>query len=242
MDDGQYLDPRLVQLYDALNPPDASNAFYAQLVGPPPRRVLDLGCGTGQLARQLADVGHTVTATDAAEPMVDAGRRRDPAGRVEWVVADARVLALARRYDVAVMTGHVFQAFVSDDDVAAVLAAARRHLIPGGTLAFDTRNPQARAWLRWTPERSQRTLHVEPFGDVTVSYEVIDTAGDLVRFATRHELAGTTVVTESSLRFLAADAVVARVRAAGFADVACYGDWDRGAVSENSPEIIVVAS
>jgi 2-polyprenyl-3-methyl-5-hydroxy-6-metoxy-1,4-benzoquinol methylase len=242
--DRQYLDPRLAALYDALNPPDASSDFYAGLIGAAPRRVLDIGCGTGQLALRLAEAGHAVTGADPAPPMLDIARRHDPAGRVTWIAADARTMRLGRRFDVAIMTGHVFQIMLTDDDVAAVLATAREHLVPGGVLAFEARNPGARAWEQWTRERSTRTLCVELFGAVTVSHEVVEVAGDIVRFTTRHELgaSGETIETESSLRFLDAEAIADRVRAAGFGPIALHGDWDRSPVTPVSPEIIVVAT
>lgn len=241
--DRQYLDPRLVALYDALNPPDASSELYARLVGAEPRRVLDIGCGTGQLALRLASAGHAVTGADPAPPMLDLARRHDPAGRVTWVIDDARSMRLGRRFDVVLMTGHVFQIMLTDDEVAAALTTAREHLVPGGVLAFETRNPGARAWEQWTPERSTRTLCVELFGAVTVSHELVEIVGDIVRFTTRHELgaSGETIVTESSLRFLDAEAVADRLRAAGFGQIALHGDWDRSPMTPASPEIIAVA-
>jgi ubiquinone/menaquinone biosynthesis C-methylase UbiE len=243
-DDAQYLDPRLVALYDALNPPDTASAFYMRLVGQPPKRVLDIGCGTGQLAIDLASAGHDVTGMDPAPPMLEVARRNDAAGGVTWIAADARSLTLGQRFDVAIMTGHVFQVFLTDEDIARVLATAYAHLLPGGSLAFETRNPKVRPWERWSRERSRRTVTVQPFGPVVVSYEVRGIAGDIVRFATHHEFAarGDTITTESSLRFLDAEAVVAHLRDAGFDQVTLYGDWDRSAVSASSPQIIVHAS
>lgn len=241
--DAQYLDPRLVQLYDALNPPDAATEFYTRLVGHHPKRVLDIGCGTGQLAIGLARAGHGVTGVDPAQPMLDVARRSDVTGRVTWIAADARSMTLGQRFDMAIMTGHAFQVFLSDEDIARVLSAAYAHLQPGGSLAFETRNPLGRPWERWTRARSRRTVTVEPLGVVVVSYELRAVAGDVVSFATHHEFLarGDTITTESSLRFLDAEAVVAHLRAAGFDQATLYGGWDRRAVDASSPEIIVQA-
>jgi len=163
--------------------------------------------------------------------MLDIARRNDPRGCVTWVHADARTLALSDGFDLALMTGHVFQIFVDDADIAAVLATARRHAT---AFAFDTRNPLARGWERW-----QGWVRTVP--GATVRYEVRAIAGDIVHLVTRHELDGGVVATESALRFLAADDVIARVRAAGFATVAAYGDWDGSPFADASPEIIIVA-
>src|ERR1700746_667810 len=98
-----------------------------------------------------------------AAPRLDVARANDLECAVEWCLADARTLALGRTFDAIVMTGHVFQIFVDDAEIAAVLAHARAHLAPGGVLVFDTRNPLARGWERW----GSRTV-----GGVTVRYTV----------------------------------------------------------------------
>lgn len=221
--DGQYDDPRLVALYDALNPPGPAEDAFVGLVGDAPRSVLDLGCGTGQLALRLAALGHAVTGADPSPAMLAVARAKDTPPRVEWIEADARTLALARTFDVVVMTGNAFQVLLADTDIAAVLATFRRHVASGGRVAFDTRDPADRAWERWA--RARRTA-----GEVAVTYEILDVRGDLVRFATHHAFADRTVTSDSTLRFLDPGDLATRVRAAGFATV------------ELRPGIIVVAS
>jgi len=50
MPDAIYGEPRLAALYDALNPPGEDKAFQAGLAGTEPKRIWDVGCGTGLLA------------------------------------------------------------------------------------------------------------------------------------------------------------------------------------------------
>ena len=47
-----------------------------------------------------------------------------------------------------------------------MLRNAGRHLAPGGRLAFDTRNPLARAWLRWTPAEWREQMEIPGEGRV----------------------------------------------------------------------------
>jgi SAM-dependent methyltransferase len=54
----------------------------------PPGVALDLGCGTGQHARFLADLGWRTTAVDFIATAVTRARRHDRTGRVTWRVAD----------------------------------------------------------------------------------------------------------------------------------------------------------
>jgi len=50
-------------------------ALVEELGGAPPLRVLDLGCGGGQVARAIADRGHTVVAIDRNDLAIDHARR-----------------------------------------------------------------------------------------------------------------------------------------------------------------------
>jgi SAM-dependent methyltransferase len=241
--DENYLDPRLVRLYDALNPVGADTDFYLGLAGRHQSRILDIGCGTGTLAILLAESGHQVTGLDPAAAMIDVARINDVDRRVEWMEGDARSLNIDAVFDLVVMTGHVFQVFLTDADVAAVLGNARRRLLPEGVLAFETRNPVPRPWERWSPDASVRRIKVNDLGDVIVSYRIVEVTGDIVTFETTYRFVDEdeAIVAESSLRFLDDRALRERLSAAGFDPVAFYGDWDRSPASLSSPEIIVVA-
>ena len=111
--------------------------------------VLDLGCGTGELAAALAG-GRSVTGVDPAAAMLEIARGRPGGEPVTWVVADARSVRLDRRFDLVLLTGHAFQVFLTADDQRAALATIAAHLAPGGRFIFDSRNPDA-------PGRKERT-------------------------------------------------------------------------------------
>ncbi len=51
---------------------------------PPPAKVLDLGCGTGNLAAALAERGYNVIGTDIAEGMIRQARMSFPSAKVDW--------------------------------------------------------------------------------------------------------------------------------------------------------------
>lgn len=93
--------------------------------------VLDAGCGTGRVARELATRGVAVVGVDVDPSMVDAARRRSP--DLEWHVADLADLELGRRFDVVVMAGNV-PLFTAPGTHAAVVAGCARHVAAGGAL------------------------------------------------------------------------------------------------------------
>jgi SAM-dependent methyltransferase len=237
-----YADPRLAALYDALNPSGASTAFYLGLAGPPPARILDMGCGTGLLACEFAARGHDVTGADPAAAMLAVARDRPGGDRVRWIQADAAGLATPARFDLIVMTGHVFQLLRSDRDVSAALEVLAGHLAPGGRIAFETRNPAVREWQEWNPRDTRQ--RVEAAGLVAdVHYDISAVAGELVTYETWFRFAGArdALVVPDTLRFMDQAQVAAFLRAAGLTRVTWYGDWDGSPYGPASPEIIAIS-
>ncbi len=237
-----YTDPRLAAVYDALNPPTAEDSFHLGLAGAAPCAVLDMGCGTGRLACDYAARGHRVTGADPAPAMIGIARSRPGGGGVTWVLCDAADLALADRFDLIVMTGHVFQVFLDDEDVRVALANLRRHLAPGGRVAFATRNPAVEEWKSWTPDQTRERVEVPGRGSVDVHYDIRAAAGPLVTYETHFRFGPKDVATTAStLRFMSRDEVAGFLAEAGLNHVTWQGDWAGSPLGTASPEIIAIA-
>ena len=105
-DDRLYRDHGLVEFYDVENAGGADSDYYLALAENA-RSVLDVGCGTGQLAAALGE-GRDVAGVDPARAMLEVARRRAGGANVEWVEADARSVRLGRTFDLVMLTGHAF--------------------------------------------------------------------------------------------------------------------------------------
>jgi SAM-dependent methyltransferase len=237
-----YSDPRLTAVYDPLNPAISGLDFFRDLAGETPKTILEMGCGTGRLACDLAARGHRVTGADPATAMLDVARGRPGGGKVRWVEADAAGFSDGTRYDLIIMTGHAFQVLLGDREVRATLGNFRRHLAAGGRLAFEARNPEMREWDSWIPEETREQIEVPGLGWVEVHYDIASDEGQLVTFETHFRFAADDiVVAPHTLRFMGQAELAAFLAGAGFKDVAWYGNWDRSALTCSSPEIIAVA-
>lgn len=84
--------------------PAETFAVLAGLIdGDTPRRVLDLGCGTGLITRELLPFVDAIDAVDVSAGMI-AGGRRLPGGddpRIDWIVGRVEEVALAPPYALA---------------------------------------------------------------------------------------------------------------------------------------------
>lgn len=140
--DELYEDPDVARFYDHVNGWQQRGRVdfdYCRLLARDAASVLDLGCGTGELAAALADT-RSVTGVDPAAAMLDIARGRDGGDKITWQQGDGRSVRLNQHFDLVVLTGHAFQVFLTRADQRAVLQTIAVHLAPAGRFVFDSRN------------------------------------------------------------------------------------------------------
>lgn len=125
---------------------------------------------------------------------------------------------LARKADLATMTGNVAQVLLTDDDWARALQAIHAALRPNGYLVFETRRPECRAWEEWAADVDPVTLDIPGSGHVERRLAVTDVSLPFVSFQyTYRFLSGGDVVTSNStLRFRSRDEVESSLNANGY--------------------------
>lgn len=114
-------------------------AAHARRLGSP--RIVDLGCGTGTVAVQLAKRGYQVAGVDASSEMLAlaAQRARREKVAVAWYQQGFRQFSLPA--DLVLCTCDGFNHILRPAALVAVLARIRRLLSPGGELVFDVNTP-----------------------------------------------------------------------------------------------------
>ena len=244
-DDALYQDPDLAQFYDLENEggPDLD---YCHQLAAGAGSVLDLGCGTGQLAASLATSfvdSRTVFGVDPAVAMLEVARQRPGGQKATWVHADAQSVRLDRRFDLVLLTGHAFQVFLTDEDQKAALSTIAAHLAPEGRFIFDARNPAAEAWRDWVPETSERRIEHPAFGAVKAWNDIAhEAATGIVTYQTHYQVveSGRSFSASSKIRFTAREALAAMLDEAGLEVDDWLGNWMGEAYQPTSPEIIPV--
>jgi SAM-dependent methyltransferase len=237
-------DARLVPIYDALNEysPDSEPAFYSWLASEVnASSIVDLGCGTGLITCLLAESGYEMIGIDPAPAMIEIAKRRDTENRVRWIVGDAAAVP-AGECDLAIMTGHVAQFFLTDQEWIAALGALKGCLRAGGSLAFESRDPEAREWERWGS--SSRVVEHPTAGEVEQWSEVQGEVDGIVSFSNHYVFrrTGEEVVSAGQLRFRSLSELSASLVSVDLHIDQLYGDWDRSPMGDATTEMIVVAS
>jgi SAM-dependent methyltransferase len=140
-----YYNEDYVQLSEVMTPPERTRvevAFILQMleigIG---TKILDLGCGYGRIAHELAQAGAQVTGVDLVPAMIDRARQR---ALQDGLVIDYRVGDMARLpplagFDIVLMWFYSF-GYGDERGHARTLRSACSALKKGGFLMFDQYN------------------------------------------------------------------------------------------------------
>ncbi|MEW6045474.1 MAG: class I SAM-dependent methyltransferase [Bacillota bacterium] len=108
--------------------------------------ILDVCCGTGQMARLLTERGYSVTGLDGSPEMLAFARENAP--RAEFTVAHARSFSLSRTFHAALSLYDSLNHVMSLDELTAAFRNVHAALLPGGLFLFDL-NTELGYKTRW---------------------------------------------------------------------------------------------
>lgn len=143
---------------------DLIEAAVKRYADNPPSTIIDVGCGTGTHAIELARRGYRVTGVDLSQSMIDHATQKaevvDRATRPTWLCGDARNFDTGETFDLCIMMFAVVGYLITNDDVLACLRNIRRQIKPGGLFVCDfwygpsvlTVRPRERISVLPTPE------------------------------------------------------------------------------------------
>ena len=240
-ENGIYLDPDLAQFYDLAAPVRADFDFCRKMAATV-ASVLDLGCGTGELAVSLAE-GRDICGIDPAAAMLEIARSRAGSEKVDFTLADARWVRLPRKFDLVVLTGHSFQVFLTDADQMAVLATIAAHLNPGGRFVFDSRNPACPEPKTRESHTNKRQLQHPDKGRVEAwNGSVYEEASGILSYENGYRIASTgeTFSACAQIRYTSQPDLAEKLGAAGLTAERWLGDWQGGDFQASCREIIPI--
>lgn len=241
--------------YDMADQSDTGIAFYSALARETGGPVLEIACGTGRVSIPIARLGFDVTGVDIVSGMLEQARRKSIGLPTRWIEGDARDFDLGAQFRLIFLTGNAFQAFVTNDEQAALLNRVWAHLHPDGLFAFETRNPLLPnvtpppgffPILQTNTEEQHSSSFINVDGyEVRVSttqvYDHVAQTLHLTGYKRWREGANErTTITRTALRYTFPQELAALLHGNGFAIARQHGDWDGQPLTATSPSVISV--
>lgn len=197
-----------------------------------PATILELACGTGTLAIELASDGHRVHGSDLSPAMIAAAKAKaEGRPRLSFDVQDMAGASFSLTFDLALCEFDSINYLLTPQRVAGFFGSVSKALRPGGLLHFDVNRP----------------LLYETFHGRTYERPIRD--GTLIQEAAYDR--GTRLAT-TTFRFPNGDVEIHRQRAyemedlerglvdAGLEVIDLFGGFDRSPWSESTPRSICV--
>ncbi len=217
---------RLASHYDAIFPAEPEITAFLARAFEGKRMLLDIACGTGTYARELATLGFRVTGIDIEERMIRLANSKDLPQAAEFYVADmtggaASEKVFGRKYDGIYCIGNSLPHLAGMEQVGIALALWSAALHPGGVLVLQTVN-----FRRFHGKGETGLPSIEREGLIfSRRYETADP--DTVYFVTKLALLQTGEELENKVRLLVIkpDLLDRSLQEVGFGDPVFYGSF-----------------
>ena len=232
--------------------------FFVQYSKSARGRTLELGCGTGRVLIPTAVSGCEVTGLDFSPFMLARCQEKltevpeDVRGRVRLIQGNMTDFETRELYSLITIPFRPFQHLITVEQQKACLGRIRKHLTPGGLLILDVFNPfpprlvdspeyrlekEDFAGIKLpdgnTLRRTYRTkaFHRDlQYNEIELIYYVSYPDGRVERF-----------VQGFAMRYFFRYELEHLLNLCGFEVAELFGDYDKSAFADNSPEIIIVA-
>jgi SAM-dependent methyltransferase len=104
------------------------------------KTLLEIGCGSGNLAPFFLEEGYDYTGLDLYEEMIEIAREVEP--RAHFVQGDMRQLQVPDRFDAILITGRSFAHLITNEEVMNTLHSVHHTLNREGLFLFDSFNAE----------------------------------------------------------------------------------------------------
>ena len=204
--------------------------------------VLDLCCGTGIVTVPLAETGLDVVGVDVSAAMLETAKAKTKGDNPTFVLADVLEFTTTQRFGLILITGNAFQCFLTERDVAALLANVYEWLRPGGKFIFDTRLPEGYDFTLngelelWNEYQDAAGNPVQWLG----RQAVYDAEHGILHYEMRDIFAdGTVKPSTETLKFTPLPRLLELLQGAGLEVVSRYQNWHLEPFEEDSAAVVL---
>lgn len=228
-------------------------AFYVDLAKQAGGEILELACGTGRITIPLAEAGLSVTGLDLSVDMLRRAKKKAAEKgvleKIDFIQGDMRQFALDKQFSLIMIPFRSFLHLLHIHEQMKALTAIRKHLAPGGKLAFNVFVPKIAHLYEESEKMSLRGMYPLENGEQVAMwdftrYDYFQQLSEVTRTYERMNADG--VVTEKvigrfTLRYIFPAELHHLLRLNGFKVVQRYGSFAKDAFDQTSTELIVIA-
>lgn len=240
----------LASVYDRLNG-EVDYAAFADFFeacftrfGLPQRLLLDLGCGTGTMTRELCRRGYDMIGVDASAQMLSRAMERMYAEGLSGILflqQDMRELELYGTVGAVVSTLDCINYLTEDGDLDRCFALVHNYLDPDGLFLFDVNTPH-----KFRTVYGDNAYILEDDASLCAWQNDYDEASGLCRFYLsifEQQKNGSYLRydEEQTERCYSREELTDALTRAGFGDISFFGDFNFNAPDERTERYFVVA-
>ena len=217
--------------------------------------VLELGCGTGRIIMALAEAGKRITGLDLSARMMERAVKKraellvEARERVHLVQGDMARFDLGEKFRLVIIPFRPFQHLLEVQQQMDCLDCVRKHLAPGGRLILDVfqtdaermHDPVHKREMPITEYKTADGREVK-ISERTTAFHRAEQRNDVeMIFSIKHKGGRQErLVFAWTLRYFFRYEVEHLLARCGFRVTALYGNFDRSALADASPEMIYV--
>ncbi len=202
-------------------------------------KILDLCCGPGKYAIELAHRGFTVVGIDLSENYVSIARRvAEKEGQsVQFLMSDMREIPFVCQFDAVINVGTSYGFFDAEDDNKQVIKAVAKSLKPGGAFLLEMANREYYSKnfgaIEWRRRKDGSVMLIQREfdyirGRIDTTFETLSDGKSVAKW-------------HSSWRAYTLAEVAAMLKDANLILSSVFGDWARNEYSVDSKRMVVIS-
>jgi SAM-dependent methyltransferase len=231
--------------------------FFVEYARKAEGRILELGCGTGRVLIPSALAGAEISGLDFSSLMLKKCREKlanlpeEIKSRVSLVQGNMADFQTGEKYALATLPFRPFHHLITVEEEKACLNRVNQHLIPGGKLILDLVNcypPSMFDPKYWAEQETQRDLKLPDGRSVNCAARIAGFHRDrqynsmeLIYYLSGPEGRVERLVQAYPFRYFFRYEIEHLLELCGFRVTDFFGDYDRSAYFNDSPEMIFVA-
>ncbi len=123
-------------MYQSFNDYEAEYKFYSEiLVRYHCKSLVEIGCGSGNLASRFANAGFDFLGMDLSDEMLSIAKEKSPS--VQFIKNDMRNFDLQTKLNAAIITGRTISYLITNNDVVDCFKSINKSLTEKGIVCFD---------------------------------------------------------------------------------------------------------